>query len=169
MLLTKEDREFYASLKLGQIIHYDSNFHRFIRCEVVHQNGENRLKPIALVGDWPKEKLPHYTPEGELTMGDADMLANEQTITPHIIFLYEYPGYGYRDKDLPEPQTLQPIEIVIPKMTERQTKDAVFYRAVRDVREILGTKDAAPRALLVKAKKAIEEVLVQKSSRKNNS
>lgn len=164
MLLSKEEREYYLSLKLGDIVHVDHGFHEFIRCKIVEQHGERRLKPIALVGLWKPEKLPHYSPEGEIEWGYAGLVKRGDTMLSHTIFVYESKGYAYHDPDYPDPKTLTPIAINTPRQTKKQQEDAVFYRAIRDVCEILAPNRLAstsepPRILLEKAQKVIDGVL----------
>lgn len=53
----KASTDFYASLTLGEIVHYHNGFGEFVRSEVVVHEGANHLKPLALVGPWKDYNL----------------------------------------------------------------------------------------------------------------
>lgn len=55
-LMDRHDR-FYAALPLGSIVHYSNGFAAFVRCERVEGPKGQRLKPVALVGNWPDHEL----------------------------------------------------------------------------------------------------------------
>jgi hypothetical protein len=56
----RRQKDFYASLEMGQVVHYHDGFGCFIRCEVVRapegdrfvRAGDICLREIALVGAW---------------------------------------------------------------------------------------------------------------------
>ena len=71
-LETLEEMDFYNKIKVGEIYHnrasscVNSLKTTFVRCEVVEVNGQKRMKPIALIGEWSANDLPYRTKTGEI-------------------------------------------------------------------------------------------------------
>lgn len=47
-----EHEQFYATLPLGSVVHYDNGFTQFVRCVRVQAPAGQRLMPFELVGSW---------------------------------------------------------------------------------------------------------------------
>lgn len=133
--------EFIDTLKVGDVIHYDTRFRSYIRLQAVLVCGRKKLKSIALVGNWLAHDLPHWSKTGELVMGEARLIGSVFLNPIYESMIWEAPGYAYRQasNDEVNPLSLQPIDLAVPPMTEKQKTDAVFYRAIERVRGILDT------------------------------
>jgi hypothetical protein len=71
---------YYASLTVGQIVHYMNMPKEFVRCEVVEKDGKHVLRPVALLGDW--YDIGYH--EKQIHSG--------ATFTPNYTCIYESPA-----------------------------------------------------------------------------
>ena len=55
---------FWATRTEGEVLHYHNSRNAFVRGVVVRVDGELKLKPTALVGDWSSHDLPKRRPNG---------------------------------------------------------------------------------------------------------
>lgn len=95
---------FYATLQVGQIIHYHDGFGQFVRCEVVELTeptlvgfdeipvGTKVLKQLALVGAWRSYDLKS---EGY----HAKQIREGKLMMPNASNLYENPKAAFTDPD----------------------------------------------------------------------
>jgi hypothetical protein len=121
---------FYKSLSVGDIVHLDSSFNKYTRCEVVlaaeddgHmlspvKKGDKVLKSIALVGNWGKVWDSSY---------EGKKIVEGKTSRPGAHNIFEsacYEGRGTEDPAKMEPHT---IHVTAPKLShgERIVKNAV--------------------------------------------
>lgn len=135
--------DFWAQLPVGETIHYDNGFGEFVRGIVVERDGEKKLKPIALVGNWSERDLPKRRPNGEVYFPHhADKIVNRgegAEWQPHESCVYEANAYSKRDR-VPDPRTLTPIDLSVPDMTFEEQEQAELERAIDRVREILDNR-----------------------------
>lgn len=101
-----EHEAFYASLQVGQIVHYDDSFENFIRCEVVElteptlvgfdemPGGTKVLKQLALVGAWRSYDLES---EGY----HAKQIREGKLMMPNASNIYENPKASLSSKTDP--------------------------------------------------------------------
>lgn len=137
------NKDFYASLKVGQIVHYDNGFGSYVRCEVVrgesvHSKGveQNVLKPIALVGDWRPYDLPRRMPDGSVNYGyQVEKIREGATMTPHESTVWESPRCARRGAD---PTGMAPISLEVPGMSEEEEGKAALWRKVNQLRSVVG-------------------------------
>lgn len=88
---------YYASLQLGQIVHYMNMPKEFVRCEVVEKDGKHVLKAIALIGDW-------------YDIGYQERkIRSGETFTPNYTCIYESPACN-RDRCI-DPTKAEPIDL----------------------------------------------------------
>lgn len=122
--------DFYAGLKVGQIVHYFNGFKEFVRCEVVEgtkedmealaicqaerdrAKAEKMLKPIALVGEWREWDL---RPDSYHVRG----IEEGRPFKPNVTCIYEAEDYAARKRSI-DPRGLEPI-----KLTGGQLKLAI--------------------------------------------
>jgi len=90
---------FYADLTVGETIHYFNGFTEFVRCKVVEEGGENRLMPVALVGDWTHHSEYH-----------RKKIERRESFTPNVSCIYEAPSYAR--KSGPDPREMEPVEFL---------------------------------------------------------
>lgn len=157
-----DHERFYASLQLGQIVHYDSSFGQYVRCEVVmgttvhKKNGHKCLKPIALVGAWPSFDLPRRGRDGEVVLGyQAEKIANGVCFEPNSSCIYEG---STRPRDV-DPRGLPAIDLSVPPATDEQKTEGQLWKAVDAAREALGNDEQSPRKRLETALAAIQGAL----------
>jgi len=149
---------YYEALKIGEIVHYHNGFGQFIRCEVVVEGEKNVLKKIALVGDWKQHDLPRRNRKGEIDTPYSSNMGG--TFQPNYGSIYECPEFaGTLGID---PKELDPIDLSVPEMTDKEVGEAALWTAVDGVHHILsqsGANDENPRLSLEMAKTIIEEAL----------
>jgi hypothetical protein len=164
--LADEHESYFASLKIGEIVHYHNAFGAFVRCEVVMgvdkfvQSGksEKMLKPIALVGKWNDYDLPHRAPDGSIRQGThAKDIAEGECFKPNASNIYENKPSCGRGID---PRGLPAIDLTVPPMTAEQEVQAKLWTAVRAAQAVLGESDVRdPKARLEEALKVIQAAL----------
>jgi hypothetical protein len=153
--------DFYASLKVGQTVHYHSSFNCWVRCTVVrgesaHSKGaeQNVLKPVALVGDWRPYDLPKRSPDGSVALGyHAESVVNGKTLTPHESMLWESGKMSSRYSD---PTGLTPISLEVPPLSKEDEENAALWRKVNRLRAICNDRADDPRIILEAVRRAVE-------------
>jgi hypothetical protein len=124
---------FYASLKVGQIVHYCNGFEDYVRCEVVNVDGKNLLKPIGLVGKWGTHNLPSRNPDGSIYYSyHAGMIVKGSTFEPNYSNIVESPSHRARPGySASEVVVLPVIDISVPEMTpgKKKVADALALRS----------------------------------------
>ena len=131
---------FYASLDEGDIVHYNNGFKNFVRCEVVFDADEqkNKLKPIALVGEWSNCDLPKRRADGEIYNGyHSQQIIDGSTFEPNAGCIFES-GTNHSD----DPRSLTPIDLSVPAMTEEEEQEAVRCQLIGRVQEIISEHDS---------------------------
>jgi hypothetical protein len=161
-----ENAKFYASLQLGQIVHYDNGFQNWIRCRVVmgstvHNKSSHKcLQPIALCGNWQKFDLPRRRENGEADLGhSARMVINGECFEPNYGCIYES-GHWRGFKDSPDPATLAPIDLSVPEMSPEKAAEAKLWRAIQEARDTLSSNSRDPKEILEAALRIIQRVCV---------
>jgi hypothetical protein len=131
-----ENAEFYASLRDGQVVHYDNGFGQYVRCEaVVDGDGKRALKEVALVGAWREYDLPRRDVDGTVRLGyHAEGVAEGRTITPHISCIWES-GMGRRSGE--DPAGMAPLDLSVPDPTPDEEEVARLWRKVAEVRGLV--------------------------------
>lgn len=85
-----EHDKFYESLPIGAIVHYDNAFGQFIRAERIEGERGKRLRPLALVGNWPEYDLPRRNVDGSVTLGyQAEKIAEGRPFEPNYGSIWE--------------------------------------------------------------------------------
>jgi len=152
--------DFYASLKVGQTVHYHNSFNCWVRCEVVRGESvrskgveQNVLKPVALVGDWKAWDLPKRMPDGSVHLGyHAESVVNGKVLTPDESMIWESGKMGPRYSD---PSGLKPISLEVPAMTKDAEENAALWRKVNRLRAICNDRADDPRVILEAVRQAV--------------
>jgi hypothetical protein len=148
--------DFYASLKVGQTVHYHNAFGSYVRCEVVrgesvHSPGvqQNVLKPVALVGDWRPYDLPRRMPDGSVNYGyQVEQIREGKTMTPHESTIWESPRCARREGDK-DPTKMEPISLEVPGMSADEERKAALWRKVDRLRAVVNDHRAQdPQSIL---------------------
>jgi len=161
--MDNENDAFYASLKLGQIVHYHNSFGQFVRCEVVmgttvHDKTMHKcLKPIALVGDWKSYDLPRRLPNGEVDLGyQAEKIAKGDCFEPNYGCIYESGERSGSHFDT-DPSKLPALDLSVPELTADAEATAKLWKAVEAARAVLENhKVTDPKARLTAALATIQ-------------
>jgi len=154
------NKDFYASLKVGQTVHYHNSFGAWVRCTVVrgesvHSEGveQNVLKPVALVGDWRSFDLPRRNADGSVTLGyHAESVVEGKVMTPHESCVWESGKMGSRHAD---PTGLAPISLEVPAMSKEEEENAALWRRVDRLRAICNDRADDPRMILEAVRQAV--------------
>jgi hypothetical protein len=132
--------DFWAKQELGSVLHYHNGFGDFVRGEVVLVDGEKKLKPTALVGNWNARELPSRRPNGEIHYPyHANKVVNggpDAPWQPNESCVYESDVYSRRD-EYPDPRVQEPIDLSVPDMTPEEKATAVLERQLDRIRGIL--------------------------------
>lgn len=133
--LHKRSDDFYASLREGQVVHYQNTHGVYVRCKVVKKDGENVLKPVALVGEWRGYDLPHRYPDGKVAKGYyPEMIEKGETFHPHDSNIVESPGYASRREVKAEDVAKLPeIDLTVPAPTKQEQDTAAAWEWKRQV------------------------------------
>jgi len=152
--LGNDHDSFYASLTPGQIIHYNNGFNNFVRCEVVTEDGENKLKPIALVGEWRNHDLPKRHVDGSIDYGYYPSMIlgikygseARESFTPNFTSIHEAKP---REGDI-DPTNLEPLDLSVPPMTDEEKATAAKWQKVAAIRRAIenGQRDNNPQRIL---------------------
>lgn len=166
--MTDKNDEFYASLKVGQIVHYNGSFGAWQRCEVVRgkspQTGreQNVLKPVALVGEWREYDLPKRMPDGSVKLGHAaEGVRDGKTMTPHESCIWESPRCANKDRMIADgwkdPATFEPISLEVPALSAEEEAKAALWRKVARLRALVNDhREQDPQAIIDAVKRSLE-------------
>jgi hypothetical protein len=160
--LIDDSNAIYATLKPGEIVHYNDGFAQFVRCEVVavphgwtsklgsKPTGNVVLKPIALVGEvgrrqnpdgswvhgWSEYDLYRRAPDGTVSHGyHAEQIINGELFQPNGANLYESPRYSNRSGI--DPRELKPISLNPPAMSTAEERAMPLAKAINRIRQTL--------------------------------
>jgi len=155
--LFKHSDNFYASLKPGQLVHYDNGFNNFVRCEVVATAEGNKLKPLALVGKWTTHDLPRWQDNGEAHFPHHPKRIREgELFAPNESNIYEANPKGKED-----PRGLAPLSLELPERTPEQIaahRIGAKWHAVRKALEVNWPEKDNYAAALVRAARILNSV-----------
>ena len=142
--------DFYASLTPGQIVHYRNSTRDYVRCEVVEHEGENKLLPIALVGNWNRPAIRQ--PDGSIyyDYNAAKVLrvpfGNSDNVYP--VFTPSYSCiYESNPRDL-DPRKLDPVDLSVPPLTETEKVEAGKWQKVNEIKKFLQGNERNPQRIL---------------------
>lgn len=123
--MASDGDEFFASLKPGQIVHYCDGFSKFIRCEVVVEDGKNLCQPIALVGNFRPFDLPRRDALGNVYLDyHAKKIVNRTGAwQPNDSCVWESPTCSKSYKQV-DPREMEAHDLSVPDMTPEQELDA---------------------------------------------
>lgn len=137
--LRQQTDDFYANLTVGNIYHYENSRGQWVRCEVVKEDTQYVLKPIALVGNWRQYDLPYRRRNGEIcypyhpSMVLAKPMSGGEvktTFTPNEGCIYECKRTG------DDPRSLPAIDLSVPPMTAGEKMEADKWKLIDDIQNI---------------------------------
>lgn len=162
-----ENDRYYRNLKVGETLHYHDGFDRFVRCVVVVHEGKQKLKRVALVGDWKLPDLPKRRYNGDIDFGyHAERVLKGELFDPHYSNIYESPGFTR--KDVHDPRSMKPVKLDVPPMTPEHQVAASYWKILERIREFTDPStvaenmnifdSAAPLAALRKIKQMVQDI-----------
>lgn len=130
--IRSEHEQFYASLRPGQIIHYNNGFDNYVRCEaVMTTEGQMKLKPICLVGAWSSHDLPYRRPDGSIYLGYyAKKISEGELFEPNVTCIWEAHHNGA------DPTELTPIPLGVRPMTMRESVKALKWKSLDEIQNL---------------------------------
>ena len=137
----QETDDFYANLTVGDIYHYDNGFQNYVRCEVVQEDTEYKLKPIALVGNWRSHDLPRRYRNGDIYYGyyPSKILGKpmsdgkvETTFTPNESCIWECSRKG------DDPREMNPLDLSLPDLNPEEQATADKWKLIDTIQRICG-------------------------------
>ncbi len=157
--------DFYNSLEFGAIVHYDNGFANFVRCKVAigevefaNRGIEKVLFPIALVGKWHKNDLPHRMANGEIDYSHcAKSVIERRAMRPNFTCIWESSAFGGRSRST-DPRGMKPISLEVPPMTPEQEHEARLWQELAKIRKLAGG-DGNPTQLLTIIKGIVDKSL----------
>lgn len=131
--------DWWAHRTAGEVLHYHNGFGEYVRGEVIVQDGEKRLQPIALVGAWKEHELPKRRPNGEVYYPyHADKVVfGTGAWQPSESNIYEFEGFVPNPRFPEDPRKMAPLNLGVPPMTDEEQRNAVLERKLDRVRNIL--------------------------------
>jgi hypothetical protein len=115
-----ENQKFLQSQKPGTILHYHNSFGQYVRQIVVKDGSVNKLKPIALVGNWDKHDLPYRHANGTVCQPyhAKKILSGELYDSLQCSTTYEHPTFvkpGTKFNNI-DPRKLDPLSLELPPL-----------------------------------------------------
>jgi hypothetical protein len=150
--IDQRDRAVFTSRNVGDVVHYVDGYFKgngknkpwskFVRYEVIEQDGEKVGKFVGICGDWPEHSLPHITSYGEPYI-DYDL--KHKLDNPIVTKLCASKVYETATGDTPDlkrsefadPRTLPLIDLTMPAPTAEQLLCKRVNDAVQAAREAL--------------------------------
>jgi len=157
--LRDRDIAFGESLSEGDIVHHSEfRCRSYVRCQVVRVDGQNQLRPIALVGQWHNGDLPRRNREGEIFYPHkVQKILEGKPFTPNYSTVYESPDYAYKGEG-ENPAEWPEIDLTVPEMTEEEVRTAEAWKLVSQVQ---GVEDANPFYILDTMRRMLVENQVE--------
>lgn len=138
--MKQKHEDYYETLKPGQIVHYHNGFGEYVRCEVVRDDGRNKLKGIALVGAWRTHDLPQRRADGTINLPyNAKKVLEGDLMTPNAGNIWE--GSESLQKTQPDPRKMQPLDLSVPPLTDTQAVAAEKWATIKLIRASLEGTD----------------------------
>ena len=157
-----ETADFFAGLKVGDVVHYNNGFGCFVRCKVVLKDGQKVLSPIALVGNWSGRDLPYRRDNGSvyLPYHAQKVLNGGGEWQPSDTAVYESPNYHKTHSRDPDPRNLPAINLTLPEPTPEEARTQALNKAIEAVAEMAKTGES-PEATLLMLRSQIDRALGQ--------
>lgn len=152
-----ENTAWWSARKVGEIVHYHNGFGQFVRGEIVDVNGEKKMRPIALVGNYREYDLPIRNRDGSINHRQASTVAKGEPFAPNYGNMYESDPRSTRFSLDPRP--LEPIDLTVPEMTPEQAASARLERARLDAITALQNGYSDPEAALRAVRAQLDAVL----------
>jgi hypothetical protein len=178
--LTNENDQFFNSLTVGQIVHYNS-IDGWVRCKVVMGSYRTSgggyiigkcLLPIALVGtirhqvngewvgDWYERNIYNVTYTGEIEHGlQTQKILNQETFRPSAADIFEFKRELRPNQS--DPTMAPEISLNPPPFTPKQLATQAQWRDVEALKKLLQQIDKSPLDILREVKNYSHEAVTK--------
>jgi len=151
--LVRRTDEFYESLPVGEILHYENFGDCWVRCKVVKIDNGQALQAIALVGNWPQHELANRSLDGTIHKGYyVQKIEGGFWFQPSESCIYEWkfpngdPRWSLHGSG---PQNLTPLSWELPELTPAEQVRAEQWQRINEILKLITDyKDVEPTALL---------------------
>lgn len=107
--LVKAGDDWWASRKVGEVVHYHYGFGQWVRGVIVKDGKEMKMRPSALVGAWKNFDLPRFNRYGELVENyHAKKIAAGELMQPNDSNMFEG---SFTRRDGIDPSTLPELSL----------------------------------------------------------
>ncbi len=143
---------FWASRRIGEVLHYHDSFGRYVRGIVVDTPKGKQMRATALVGNWTGHDLPKRGPDGEVRVPyQVKKIREGDTWAPNESCVYEAEAFS-RKRDLPDPRKMPALDISDPAPLEGEAAEAARYEKMRmDISRVLSEGYRDPKEALTTA------------------
>ena len=167
--LSESHDDWWNSRTYGETVHYHGGFGQFVRGIVVERDGEKKMLPVALVGNWSKTDLPYRRHDGTVYYSyhvkKIRFPDDDSAMQPHESNMWESPSFSRRNVD--DPSSLESIDLSDPAPLEGDAAEQARYEKIRMyVQTLMGDGYRDPRAALIIARDAIDDVLRNEGEQK---
>ena len=159
--------DFWASVKVGQVLHYHNGFGEFVRGVVIEEGGKKKLKPTALVGNWPQRELPSRRPNGEIYYpyhAKKVLFGGEDAAwQPNDGCVYESLTYSRRNETA-DPATMDPIDLSVPEPTAEEALEQAKVRKLSAIGSVVSERyqtKATPDEALEEIRRLLERPVAE--------
>jgi len=105
---------------VGAIVHYSNGFGQYVRGVIVVENGEKKMRPTALVGNWKSYDLVTRRVDGSINYGyHAKKIIDGEAMHPSASNMVENPDFRLSGQ---HPSTLPIIDLTPPTMSPQAQK-----------------------------------------------
>jgi len=155
--------DFWANRTVGEVLHYCNGHNDFVRGVIVLIDGQFKLKPTALVGNWSAHDLPSRRPNGDIYYPyHADKVVNggdDAAWQCSDGCVYESPTRSSSYANGLDPRTLHPIDLTVPGMTADEQEQSARERLLLEISGIINNRHESnmpPGIALVAIGKIVE-------------
>jgi hypothetical protein len=160
--IDRESKDWWASRKIGETLHYHNAFGQYIRGTVINQQGKNMLLPLALVGSWAAHDLPSRGRDGEVRLSyTVRKIRAGEAWQPNEGSVFESPSFSrpMGPNNSFDPRRANPLDISDPEpLTGDAAVEARYEHLRMRLTGILGDGHRDPKAALTEAARMIAEL-----------
>ena len=128
--MQQQNAGFYQSLTPGDTVHYNNGHGCFVRCVVIRQDMENKLKPIAMVGEWKFNDLPTRRQDGSICYNHYPQMMED-----HGLFVPNASNIWENRPTHEDPRQLPAIDLSVPDMTMEEERVARKWQKIAEVQQ----------------------------------
>jgi hypothetical protein len=151
--LHREADDFWASRKVGEIVHYHNGFGQYVRGIIEKTAKGMQMRPTALVGAWRDHDLPKRGMDGEVRLPyHVKQIRNGEHFTPNDGSMWESKNFSgpMGPNAKLDPTTAPALDISDPAPLKGEAAKAARYEKLRmDMGSILSNGYNDPKTALI--------------------